>query len=663
MRGHREEIDGLRALAIVPVVLFHLGFEGFDGGFVGVDVFFVISGFLIGGKLWSELRETGTMRLGAFFQRRVRRLAPAFVAVALASSLAGWALLLPFEFREFGRELFAATVFLSNVFFWQEAGYFDVLAEHRVLLHTWSLAVEEQFYVLLPLLLLVFSRRSSLLPWILAISCGASFVACVVMTPWSQTTAFYLFPFRAWELLAGVLLAIFGREAGYVWRLNASLSWVGLGLVVASVALLDADNGFPGWVALFPVLGSVLLIANGRQDNLVNRILTTWAFRRVGDVSYSLYLWHWPMVAFAVYLYGDEWTLGFRIVLLFGSIAMAWFSFRFIETPFRQGSLSLRALAMGYALASAALCAAGAFLVVKEGLISRFDPAIRPYIIAARDFYQDVSRCHTPWEGPLAGVFVCPVGPEGPPRLLVWGDSHSRALRNGVEQAAYDADTPTLMVWRLSCPPVAGLTKTDTLNSASEVDACRRHNDIVTAVVAEQNSIKTVLLIARWAFYLEGVGVGRDLKNHVHLQASETANFAGETHLELLEAGLEATRKIATDAGKELIVMRQTPEIIDFSALEAAKDLTFGRVREQQIRETVAVVPRAVLEKRNARFDGLLEKLNLPVIDHWPEFCAETTCSAFKDNIIGFFDNNHVTTTAAVAIRRVFDPAFHSANR
>lgn len=208
---YRPEIDGLRAIAVLAVVLYHAGGFGLSGGFVGVDVFFVISGFLIGGILWSELLATGRIRLGAFYLRRIRRLAPAFFAVAGASALAAWFLLLPFEFRSFGKELIAATVWLSNVLFYSEAGYFDIGSDSRVLLHTWSLSVEEQFYLCLPLGLII-AMRLRLGPRVIAGLLAAlwllSLAASLWIAPRDPVAAFFLFPYRAWEMLTGVLLAI-----------------------------------------------------------------------------------------------------------------------------------------------------------------------------------------------------------------------------------------------------------------------------------------------------------------------------------------------------------------------------------------------------------------------------------------------------------------------
>ncbi|MCP4821480.1 MAG: acyltransferase, partial [Shimia sp.] len=334
--SHRKEIDGLRAIAVLSVVFYHFGLPGVSGGFVGVDVFFVISGFLIGGILWREKIATGRLSLGQFYIRRIKRLAPAYVAMSLAVLVVGWLVLLPNDFRETAKGVIAATVYLSNVLFFRQSGYFDGAAEDKVLLHTWSLSVEEQFYLFLPLVFLLFgrSRRAMIIGF------GALFLASLIsslpMTERNQPAAFYLFPFRAWELLAGVLLAVWATEKRFEYRINAGISYAGLGVVLGSIVLIDPNALFPGWQAMFPVLGTVMLIANGQHDNLVNRALSMRLPVAIGLISYSLYLWHWPVVTLTTYVQGDYAGLGETALWIAISVALAAASWAFVEQPVRR---------------------------------------------------------------------------------------------------------------------------------------------------------------------------------------------------------------------------------------------------------------------------------------------------------------------------------------
>ncbi|MCP4208995.1 MAG: acyltransferase, partial [Shimia sp.] len=335
-KGHRAEIDGLRAIAVLAVVFYHFRVPGFGGGFIGVDVFFVISGFLIGGILWREQQETGRLALGQFYIRRIKRLAPAYFVMAFVVLIIGALILLPNDFRETAKGVIAATVYLSNVLFFRQSGYFDGAAEDKIMLHTWSLSVEEQFYIFLPLLFLLFARNKTVMLWALGAVFGLSLVSNLVTTPLSHPAAFFLFPFRAWELLAGVGLAVLNIERPDLWRRHQALSWAGLALVMASVVLVIPGAGFPGWQVIFSVLGTVLLIGNGQDDNWVNRGLSMRIPVLIGLISYSLYLWHWPVLTFSKYLligYRGPGEVALWIAISFVLAVLSW---RLVEQPVRQ---------------------------------------------------------------------------------------------------------------------------------------------------------------------------------------------------------------------------------------------------------------------------------------------------------------------------------------
>lgn len=328
--AYRPEIDGLRAIAVAAVVLYHFGLPGVGGGLVGVDIFFVISGFLIGGILWREQASTGRIALGRFYLRRIRRLAPAFFAMAIVTAAVAWIVFLPFEMRAFGKGLIATLVYLANFHFFRETGYFDIGADNKLLLHNWSLAVEEQFYLVLPalILLLGFAPRARIgALWALG---ALSLAACIWLTPLNQPAAFYLFPFRAWELLAGVLLAIHmdGRRGAGPWA-----AWAGLALMLAGIALVQPGPAFPGWQVVVPVAGAVLAIAGGQSDCAVNRVLSSALPVFVGRISYSLYLWHWPVLILSRY-WRDGYASGLEAALWLAlAVGLSVLSWAFVEQP------------------------------------------------------------------------------------------------------------------------------------------------------------------------------------------------------------------------------------------------------------------------------------------------------------------------------------------
>lgn len=339
---YRREIDGLRALAVLPVILFHAGFEAFSGGFVGVDVFFVISGYLITTIIMAEL-EQGKFSIVNFYERRARRILPALFLVMLVCIPFAWFWLLPSDMKDFSQSLVAVSVFASNILFWRESGYFDTAAELKPLLHTWSLAVEEQYYVLFPLFLMLFWRLGK--RWIL-ITLGLVFVASLALAQWAAyaipAAAFYLLPTRGWELLIGAFAAFylskanrkeFGKVAGELG------GWFGIALILYSIFAYSKSTPFPGLYALVPTLGTVLVILFATQKTTVGKFVGNKLLVGVGLISYSGYLWHQPLFAFARqkgFSHSDGEVFFF---LSIASLFLAFFSWKFIETPFRNKSI------------------------------------------------------------------------------------------------------------------------------------------------------------------------------------------------------------------------------------------------------------------------------------------------------------------------------------
>ncbi|WP_069301115.1 acyltransferase family protein [Neptunicoccus sediminis] len=658
MHQYRREIDGLRALAILPVLFFHFDIPGFSGGFVGVDIFFVISGFLIGGILWGELSDTGRVRLGHFYLRRIRRLAPVYFAVILTCLVIGWLIMLPFDFRALGKEIISSSVYLSNVYFFSEAGYFDTAAKEKILLHTWSLSVEEQFYIFLPLTLLLLKAVRSSLPVVLGLVGLVSFIACIAVTPQSQTATFYLFPFRAWEMLAGVLLAVAGAQRGLTWDLHPALSWGGVALMGAGVTLLVPDPSFPGWKAAVPVLGAVLIIANGKNTNLINQGLSSRVLVFIGLISYSLYLWHWPIVTLSTYYWGEAGSLPVRLAKIALSVGVAYLSWRFIEGPTRRARISPAWLFTTAGVATAGAVAAGALLFVRDGLPARFDPQVRTHIEATRGFRQDWRRCSVPAEGGFAGIEVCPIGPEGEPRLLIWGDSHVRAFKEGLEQAAFEHNVPALIIWRAGCVPAFGLEKSENTSTPVQNTACGETNRQIEAAL-NTGAFDTVLLIGRWTYYTQGVGVGRDVQNTIKISATDGHEAPQDA---LVRQAMQDSIATLTAQGRKVFVLRQAPEIFDYDSRVVARALAHGRMDQEDVAR-LSVTPLADLELRNAEADRMLAALTgqAEIIDPWPFFCDDTGCSAMWNGRAEYLDNNHVINTTAKRLRGIFAPVFDAA--
>ncbi|MDB9764047.1 acyltransferase [Gammaproteobacteria bacterium] len=335
---YRAEIDGLRALAVLPVILFHAGFEWFSGGFVGVDVFFVISGYLITTIIISEMAE-GKFSIVNFYERRARRILPALFFVMAACLPFAWLWLEPNGLKDFGKSLVAVSTFSSNILFWRESGYFDAAAELKPLLHTWSLAVEEQYYILFPIFLMFTWRLG--IKWVLILLSVVFFISLGV-AQWGAynkpIASFFLLPTRGWELLIGVFAAFYLKYNTHLKShiLNQVLSLLGFGMIIYSVVEFDKTTPFPSLYALIPTIGTGLLILCAVPKTLVYKLLSLKFIVGTGLISYSAYLWHQPLLAFARHRSFGEISELILITLCVMSLVMAWFSWKFVEKPFRS---------------------------------------------------------------------------------------------------------------------------------------------------------------------------------------------------------------------------------------------------------------------------------------------------------------------------------------
>lgn len=667
-KTHRLEIDGLRAIAVLAVVLFHYSIPGFGGGFVGVDIFFVISGFLIGDILWREYSETGKISLIKFYERRIKRLAPAFVVMAIVTTAAAYFILLPFEFREYGKTLIVSTVYLSNVYFFRQTGYFDTASDEKALLHTWSLSVEEQFYIFLPLFILLFARSKN---WLIRLLIGVfviSLIGNLVVTPRSSAATFFLFPFRAWELLAGVLLAIYGYQAKESWSHSAWISWLGLALLCASIVLVQPGASFPGWQAIFPVAGSVLILFNGRSDNIVNHLLSSSVMVFVGLISYSLYLWHWPVLTLALYFCEGDLSSAQIAGLMVLSFVLAFLSWKYVEQPIRfQWRVSALPLFGGAFAASVALLAIGSVLYLRDGVPERFSPVVQAHIEASGDFLQDWSRCSVSASGPFEGVEVCKVGPEGPAEFIVWGDSHVRALMEGFAVLAREHKQPGLLIWRAGCPPLFDVEKAETAATPQQNADCAIANNKIREAFPTLTQIDRILLVGRWSYYAQGGGVGIDAENKVLLRSSLVSKDEQGDNAAIFQKAVHSTVAELSKSFRSVIVLQQFPEIQKYDTRVVARRLAHGRMTLEQAKSKMFYTPKnQVMSRVRSSEQPFLELAaagKITWLKSWDRFCSNDRCSAVHEGRSLYFDNNHVVNRTAIRFRDMFLPLVTKSER
>lgn len=501
---YRRDIDGLRALAVVPVVLYHFGIPGFSGGFVGVDIFFVISGFLITSILVGDM-EAARYSLLKFYERRIRRIIPALLSVLALTAAAGLILLPPRAFSELGRSTLATLGFVSNVYFWRStSGYFDGPAETRPLLHTWSLGVEEQFYIVFPIFLALVMRlgrrRASAVTAALFV---VALIGAVVLTPLYPKAAFYLAPTRAWQLMTGALMALVVMRPARAWQAELG-GGVGLLMIIAAVVFFNSGTATPGLPALLPCLGAALIIFAGAGEHrpMVSRLLSTPPFVAIGLISYSLYLWHWPVYVFLRHYIVFQ-PLGFGAAALGIALAvlLAALSWRFVEQPIRKRRLFLGRgplfAAAGVGVALMAL-SAGAVLAAR-GVPARFadlrgaaldvEPAHPDWAPWRRDkcFVQDASG----WGGDICQLTP---GKPGGPTVLLWGDSYAGHYAAGFLNARADLPARVIEYAGPRCPPVLAYV-------SRSAGFCAPLNAGVFKVI-DRYGVDTVILAAKWESYM-----------------------------------------------------------------------------------------------------------------------------------------------------------------
>jgi peptidoglycan/LPS O-acetylase OafA/YrhL len=589
--NYRADIDGLRAIAVAAVVGFHALPGLVPGGFVGVDIFFVISGYLITGVIAGDLA-AGTFTLKNFYLRRVRRIFPALAAMLVVATVIAWACLLPDEWRQFGKHLFAGAAFVSNLAFAREGGYFEWAAHFKPLLHLWSLGVEEQFYFVWPLFLALLWRTSRPVRVTMLIAAMVlSFAVNLAAIGRYPALTFYL-PFtRVWELAIGSVLAL-------LWipptrRAFAELSsWSGGVLLIASIVVIRENRAFPGAWALLPTIGTALVIAAGPRASLNRLLLANRALVFVGLISYPLYLWHWPLLSFSRIVRGGDLDALAIFTCVALSVLLAVLTFRFIEKPIRRTtSFSARLLVVCAVLVVVACVGLAAAARRLEPRLS--SPAIDEVVAAASD-----------WSYPFglnfgkADAFERSTVPGSAPRAVLFiGDSHLEQYWPRLQHLSANGRGPELrFVTNGGCPPLPGV-------AVERGDVCRRYL-VFAFAEARDPAVTTVVLGAYWPIYLDAHGPNQSA-------AAMLTGFGAEIH-SLVRSGKRVYVILASPVSPKL----------DPRRLVSRRD---GHIESQllPLREFLADTGASIDAVRDvATRSGAI------VIDPLPVLCAGGTCPA-----------------------------------
>jgi len=574
---YRPDVDGLRAVAVLLVLFFHAGMQT-SGGYVGVDVFFVISGFLITGLILKEQR-AGTFSLSEFWIRRIRRIVPASTVVVAVTLVYGGVTLMPFDYDELGRSAVAQQLMCSNVFFWQSAGYFGGDSELKPLLHTWSLAVEEQFYLIYPFVFVARFRTNRA-----AATLGLLMAGSFALSEWgsrnSPSAAFYLLPTRAWEMLLGGLLCFLPVPSRLSDRQSNFLGWMGISAVLTAAFLYDSKTRFPGVSGLLPCVGTGLVIYSSSQKlTSLGRLLATPPLVGIGLLSYSLYLWHWPLIVYYRHTLGEtEPTTSGMILILGFSFILAYLSWKYIETPFRRKKFLLtRRTVLAAATASAFLIVtSSAYIVRQGGFQANADSRVVAYMSAADSRHTIHNVNLTPnqlkrGEVPILGA------KEGRVTCLIWGDSHVMTLVPVLDVTCRDRGMKFYQATHSSTAPLLGFSSVGKWSLGEE---SREFNQAVVDYVA-RNRIDLVILAAMWSTYADDPGFSRCLKDTVEALRHAGARVAVVRDVALQNGNVPRILAKAAYDGRD--VQRIGTSDVEYRAANATSEQAFQALDSRHV--------------------------------------------------------------------------------
>ena len=614
---YRPDIDGLRAVAVLSVVFFHAFPKTIGGGYVGVDIFFVISGFLISKILFTETAEH-RFSFSSFYGRRIRRIFPA-LAVCLAAVLAyGFVCLMPSELAQLGKHVFFGAGFLSNIALWSESGYFDGAASSKPLLHLWSLGIEEQFYIVWPALLWIAFQIKARMGRLLAVLVLASFAANIALSITNISDAFYLPVSRFWELLAGAGLA-WRRDIVLTPHARSLISFSGLTAILVSAAYFTPEMRFPGWLALLPVAGATAVILAGPEATLNRIVLSNRVIVFVGLISYPLYLWHWPLISYAyVIRMGKPPTPLMAAALVAASFLLAWGTYRFIECPIRFGMHRHRRTQI-IAVCLAVLGACGLAVWTKNGFPERFPPL--PGIDIRKIVEAKLDPPFAPTRGMEVstkdGIVVARLG-VGERKIALSGDSLVFHYGPRVQQLADEGklEANAFFVTGAKCPPVPGVIQPDKFASCTNlpgtlVDLIKREN------------VQSVVLGAAWGGYLEDGMLIERLGRRLPLNTTDG--------IDAFYANLEDYVRLLQAQGAKVYLILGPPIHNRFDPAQMVTRSVTGFQIAPNVENGIPLVElQAPWTVINAKLRAVAEITGATLLDPFPDICGISSgCSPF----------------------------------
>ena len=661
---YRPDLDGLRALAVLSVIGFHAFPSWVSGGFIGVDVFFVISGFLITTLIQEKIQQH-SLNLRIFYASRIRRLFPSLILVILACQVFGWFALLSDEYKALGKQIAASTIFIPNVIFWMESGYFDYAADAKPLLHLWSLGIEAQFYLFWPLIFwLGFKYRLSVIKVGTAILIASLLLNLILIEEAASLTFFLPFT-RMWELLSGCLLACLASSqsvvlASYKTRLSQnpfihqSISTLGLMLLVAGIFLLDQDRQYPGIWALVPVIGTSFIIFTRYQSWVNQSVLSNRLLVGIGLISYPLYLWHWPLLSFARILEGSKPDWQIRVVLIALSFAMAFLTYYFVERPIRLGRY-FHAKTSALIVVMVCLGGIGIATFIQDGFKSRLSNKeieaqladLKFDIPDSKGWYcenisYDSPRCHS-------------TGPN--PSVVVIGDSHALTIYSALRER-FSAKGQIIGLYGGSdgCPPLMDVVIQD---QGGDVRNClKKGTQAIQRVIADA-AIKEVILTSRGPMYTTAKGFGEIESEQfgtwvLHFEGEDKGAKSNEAVFAL---GLTKTLDALLGSGKRVTFLHDVPEL----GFDIRSCFSFRPLSLKSKVDTPCAVRKKDFEARTKAYRSMVNQIlaqrsQIKVIDLAEALCGETWCFGAKNNTLFYMDDDHLSHRGAdYVVKKLWD--------
>ncbi|MEA3381951.1 MAG: acyltransferase family protein [Pseudomonadota bacterium] len=642
--SYRPEIDGLRALAVIPVILIHSGVEAFSGGFLGVDIFFVISGFLITSIIWREV-ECGTFSIAEFYRRRARRILPALIVlIGIVTVLSFW-VMLPEQFRSYSLSVLSALGFAANIYFGFNLDYFSPDSSEIPMLHLWSLGVEEQFYVFFPLLLLLFkdrSRRQLIIT--LSICSISSLLLAEIGSRVTSQFSFYLLPTRAWELMAGALLALCMPEIKLLHgRTNRVLielfSLCGLFLIVFSLFIMDEEVRTPSVFLLPVILGSVLVIGFSNQGNFTGKLLASKPFRVVGLMSYSAYLWHQPVIALVkiqTFIVTDR-LIEIGITLSLTSLA-AWLSWKFVERPFRSPSPKVHTLTYSSMAITVTFITIGFslfFVMSNPKILPTYNRALSVVgaEIANQVFENDLKKACVIRD---SDIRACKLGVKATesskPAIILWGDSYAGALYRGLDSEMKQAGLTGIVYFRPGCPPITGLSRPSSATCKENI-----HNEIFEKILKTPGPATVIL---------HGNILGAINNRDVFIEGNPS-------NVALVSEQLLKTKKLLNSGGKKLAIVEQGPKF--------PKNVThfYFKTRMAGLNNELSLPTKMFLdENRPLEAIAPIPDMYISTVEF---FCDEIICKTFDSNAgLLFTDKDHVSLSQSKLLAKYILSKFNN---